>query len=712
MPAALDTPALDAMVERLDRRLARLAATGDRRERALLVYRTFKVELRRNLREGRFRDPAWAEAVCCRMGELYFEADIAYEQDPARCPEPWTSTFDAVRRRGTNLFQDMLLAMNAHINHDLPLCTFQTMERFGDVEELSRGGRTSLRFRELLRRRYHDFLLINEIAWESIPRIQKVACARLNPLARLVNRATLRFTRPPLERIICEYRDRAWAHTLVLISSTDPRSAAAIRRHLSLFALRAVEGVERLSPNPLRRMGGRAAADPGTGSVRPVVRTLVDHLGHRPTRSIARQALIEYGEEAQPELIRTLVQAPPLPRVRAELYRVFGAHPTPAATGALTAAISRENEVRGVLLGVLARIQPGLRREDVLEPLMAVAREESTDARRLLGLASALGAEERRGSMLDRALREHAHRALCRAESALAAAGRPPPLELPPADALPVRTPPLDALLAAARAIATAVGDSPLEPDPPSRDQAAEGLLRYPDAWIRACSAWWLGLYAADPAGLIERVRDEDHELVKETSLRALERLLPEERLRDVAGQLLRRRTYTPDTPARALAAQILAGEVTMITTMEKVLHLKNVELFQDVLAEDLVTIARVTEEHPFDAGDRLIRKDAPGVATYVIVEGTVEVRGLDGEKLATVGPGGVLGEMSVVSDLPTSADCIAATDGVALRIARQDFHALLQDHPATAIGVMHVLAQRLRAKNRGDLDVAFAAPA
>ncbi len=117
------------------------------------------------------------------------------------------------------------------------------------------------------------------------------------------------------------------------------------------------------------------------------------------------------------------------------------------------------------------------------------------------------------------------------------------------------------------------------------------------------------------------------------------------------------------------------------------------------MLAEDLVTIARVAQEHRFDAGDQLITHGEPGEATFVIVDGQVKVM-KGGQKLATVGPGAVLGEMSVVSDMPTSADCVAESRGVALRIAREDFHALLQDYPTTAIGVMHVLAERLRETN------------
>ncbi len=709
--ATRETPDLDRVIDRMDRRLDELRRTGDRRERFLLMYRTFKGELRRNLREGRFRDHAWSEAICCRMGEMYFEADDLYREDPASAPPPWALCFDSAVTRRTNLLQDMLLGMNAHINYDLPLCTYDVMERFGDTAELGDQADTSLRFRQLLRRRYYDFLLINEIAWESIPLIQDVVCDRFNRLLKYANLLSFRFTRHITERIICEYRDRAWAHTLVLLTSPGESGVRATRRHLSRFALRAADLVERLTLNPLRHLFGRSRTTGDPEATETVARVLIENLAYRPTRAIARQALQEYGPEIQPTIIRTLDKAPPLAAVRAELYRVLAAEPTPEALSALARALEREKEKRGALLRVTAGLvdetgEPG--------PLAAAAREvgrqELEAVRRLLGLADPAF----RDTVLDEALRNRIHRGLCRVGYAVRTTGRRVPEALTRCEFGPRQTPSIQKLAVWLKDVTVLARIARLEKvDPESRPErspgsaegparSAETLMRHSDPWLRTCAAWWAGAAGREDmaSSLLDRIRHDDHELVKETALAAAVRVLSDGALSDAAATLLERPAYARGTPARRLATEIQRdGEVTMITNIEKVLHLKNVTLFQDVLAEDLVTIARVANEYRFKADEQLIVQGERGQATYVIVEGEVRVT-RDGRELATVGPGGVLGEMSVVSDLPTSADCVATSKGVALRIAREDFHVLLQDYPTTAIGVMHVLADRLRETN------------
>ena len=726
MPAASQsrTPALDRVIERMDRRVEVLRRAGDRRERFLLMYRTFKNELRRNLREGRFRDPAWSEAICCRMAEMYFEADEAYREDPVSAPDPWALCFDSAVEKRTNLLQDMLLGMNAHINYDLPLCTYDVMERFGDTEELAVRAEASLRFRQLLRRRYYDFLLINEIAWESIPLIQDVVCERFNRLLKYADLLSFGYTRRVTERIICEYRDRAWAHTLVLLTRRDERGMHDTQRHLSRFALRTAGLVERITLNPLTHVRAPGRDGPSEEDIEPVARVLIDNLGYRPTRAIARQALKEYGTEVQPAIIRILDQAPPLAPVRAQLYRVLAAEPTDEALAALARSLVREKEKRGALLRVTAEAAARRSAGALRQPALSAAAEELAETRRLLDGARPAFED----SLLGEVLANRIHRGVCRIGYALRTAGVEVPDALMQCEFGPRHTPPIATLGARLQALLRMAADAgtPLPgegndggydggyeaagPDgsPAGADEAlaeedaATSLVRDPDPWIRTFAAWWIGTAGRRElaSSLVDRIRRDPHELVKETALAAAVRLLSADEIRKTAVALLDRPTYAKDTPARRLAKEIeREGAPTMITNIEKVLHLKNVELFQDVLAEDLVTIGRVAEEHRFDARDRLIEQGTPGEATYVIVEGQVEVR-RDGRTLATVGPGAVLGEMSVVSDLPTSADCVAVTKGVALRIARADFHALLQDYPTTAIGVMHVLAQRLRDTN------------
>ena len=131
-----ETPDLDKIIQRMDDYNQKFRSGDDRRERFLLMYRTFKNELRRNLQEGRFIDPQWSEAICCRMGEMYFEAEEAYRENLEDCPESWQICFDAALAGDTNLLQDALMGMNAHINYDLTICVYDVMEDNGDFRAI------------------------------------------------------------------------------------------------------------------------------------------------------------------------------------------------------------------------------------------------------------------------------------------------------------------------------------------------------------------------------------------------------------------------------------------------------------------------------------------------------------------------------------------------------------------------------------------------
>jgi CRP-like cAMP-binding protein len=150
---------------------------------------------------------------------------------------------------------------------------------------------------------------------------------------------------------------------------------------------------------------------------------------------------------------------------------------------------------------------------------------------------------------------------------------------------------------------------------------------------------------------------------------------------------------------ARSLLASEESG-VRMLSTIEKVLRLKDVELFVAIPAEDLAEIARVAGEQPVRRGERLLTAGSPGEGLYVLVEGEVDVVGADGRQLARAHPGDVLGEMSLLLDAPCSATCVARSPGRVLRIGRSDFQAFLVGYPEIALGLLRVLADRVREAN------------
>jgi CRP-like cAMP-binding protein len=137
-----------------------------------------------------------------------------------------------------------------------------------------------------------------------------------------------------------------------------------------------------------------------------------------------------------------------------------------------------------------------------------------------------------------------------------------------------------------------------------------------------------------------------------------------------------------------------------MITTVEKVLFLKSVDLFRALPGEELAQIAEIAEEQPFAAGDQVFSEGEPGDALYLVVEGAVKVhRGP--RQLAQLGVRDVFGEMAVLDSEPRSTSVTALKDAVLLKIGRDDFRDILQERPEIGLGILKVLSRRLREATR-----------
>ena len=137
-----------------------------------------------------------------------------------------------------------------------------------------------------------------------------------------------------------------------------------------------------------------------------------------------------------------------------------------------------------------------------------------------------------------------------------------------------------------------------------------------------------------------------------------------------------------------------------MITTVEKVLFLKSIDLFRGLPGEELAPSAEIAEEQPFAAGDPVFAEGEPGDALYLLVEGAVKVhRG--GEQLAQLGARDVFGEMAVLDSQPRSASVTVLKDAVLLKIGRDDFRDILQERPEIGMGIIQVLSRRLRPAGR-----------
>jgi CRP-like cAMP-binding protein len=110
--------------------------------------------------------------------------------------------------------------------------------------------------------------------------------------------------------------------------------------------------------------------------------------------------------------------------------------------------------------------------------------------------------------------------------------------------------------------------------------------------------------------------------------------------------------------------------------------------------------------------GEQLFAEGDPGDALHLVRDGKVKICRAtpDGREnvIAVLGPGDLLGELSLFDAQPRAATAVAVTDATLATLAERDFHGWLADHPAGALHLLRALAVRLRQTNEAMADLVF----
>lgn len=126
----------------------------------------------------------------------------------------------------------------------------------------------------------------------------------------------------------------------------------------------------------------------------------------------------------------------------------------------------------------------------------------------------------------------------------------------------------------------------------------------------------------------------------------------------------------------------------------QRISALRRVPLLAGLSRAVLGELAHRTQEVEVPAGAYLTRQGAVGDKAYVVLNGSFVVR-RHTRKVATRQKGDVFGEMSLIDEMPRSANVVAEKDSSVLVVHKKDFQQLLET-PRVARGVMRTLAARL----------------
>ncbi len=166
----------------------------------------------------------------------------------------------------------------------------------------------------------------------------------------------------------------------------------------------------------------------------------------------------------------------------------------------------------------------------------------------------------------------------------------------------------------------------------------------------------------------------------------------PSEWIQDVLRQAPRLRPWTVTTAHHAAAP----GQGERMLTIERVMCLKAVQMFEETPEETLADVAAVLEEVVAEPGQLILEKGAPGDSMYVVVEGRVRV--FDGpHTIATLGEREIFGELALLDPEPRLASVEAVVPTRLFRLDREAFSELMAGNIEIVRGVLHVLCERLR---------------
>jgi hypothetical protein len=208
---------LGELVSKLESTVARFDAARSR----LAVYPSAYLLVTRRFRDalgadgGGFEDRAWVESVDRHFATRYFRPLEAHEAGrAAEVPECWKAAFAAAEGGRTTLVQDLALAVNARLNHDLPLALLAAGVD-GDREK-----------------RHRDLLAFHAHYKASIDPVQEMLAGKYSPVLRVLDVMGLRLDELAADFSYRRARDAAWENAVRLADAPTREERAMLAREI------------------------------------------------------------------------------------------------------------------------------------------------------------------------------------------------------------------------------------------------------------------------------------------------------------------------------------------------------------------------------------------------------------------------------------------------------------------------------------------------
>jgi CRP/FNR family cyclic AMP-dependent transcriptional regulator len=127
---------------------------------------------------------------------------------------------------------------------------------------------------------------------------------------------------------------------------------------------------------------------------------------------------------------------------------------------------------------------------------------------------------------------------------------------------------------------------------------------------------------------------------------------------------------------------------------------LRGVALFSGCSIKELEKVAKASDEIRMTAGTLIVDQGQTGREAFVVLDGEVDIK-RNGRKVATLGAGSVVGELSLLDHGPRTATAICTTDCTLLVIDQRRFLGVIDAVPSISHKLLASLAARIRELDR-----------
>ncbi|HEY9743240.1 MAG TPA: Crp/Fnr family transcriptional regulator [Coleofasciculaceae cyanobacterium] len=136
-----------------------------------------------------------------------------------------------------------------------------------------------------------------------------------------------------------------------------------------------------------------------------------------------------------------------------------------------------------------------------------------------------------------------------------------------------------------------------------------------------------------------------------------------------------------------------------MLTSVERLLFVRAVPIFQELRDDFLVRLASVMEELSFPTDHPIVTQGEEGRSLYVVVSGVVRVH-IGDRDLAQLKQGACFGEMSLFDSEPRSASVTTLEKCECLLLTQLQLYDAIDETPEIAVNIIRLLSRRIRELN------------